>query len=173
MIEETIRVIKKKYFDIYIEFWRMELQEPPTPMISIRTKDGHYIDTIIDFTRFFTEYEIDRYEIVPDSQVCQIGLSTKRNKWYGWSHRAIFGFGIGHRVKKGDIAYYPDNFEEHQEEYCTFKQIEDYTGGTVCYETGRLCCKYNCPSYTKGKGEWVAETLDDCKLMAIHYSSGI
>lgn len=26
-------------------------------------------------------------------------------KWYGWSHRAVFGFGIGDKVKKGDIAY--------------------------------------------------------------------
>lgn len=26
-------------------------------------------------------------------------------KWYGWSHRAVYGFGIGDTVKKGDVAY--------------------------------------------------------------------
>jgi hypothetical protein len=26
-------------------------------------------------------------------------------KWYGWSHRAVYGFGIGDKIKKGDIAY--------------------------------------------------------------------
>ena len=26
-------------------------------------------------------------------------------KWYGWSHRAVYGFGIGDKVKKGDCAY--------------------------------------------------------------------
>jgi hypothetical protein len=24
-------------------------------------------------------------------------------KWYGWSHRARFGFGIGSKVKAGDV----------------------------------------------------------------------
>lgn len=27
--------------------------------------------------------------------VCSIGYSEKERKWYGWSHRAIQGFGIG------------------------------------------------------------------------------
>jgi hypothetical protein len=26
-------------------------------------------------------------------------------KWYGWSHRAVWGFGIGDKVKKGDIIF--------------------------------------------------------------------
>ena len=26
-------------------------------------------------------------------------------KWYGWSHRAVYGFGVGDKVKKGDIIY--------------------------------------------------------------------
>ena len=34
-----------------------------------------------------------------------IGFSEKEQKWYGWSHRAIYGFGIGSKVKKGDCGY--------------------------------------------------------------------
>ena len=33
---------------------------------------------------------------------CSIGYQAEERKWYGWSHRAIYGFGVGHRVKKGD-----------------------------------------------------------------------
>lgn len=28
-----------------------------------------------------------------------IAFSEKEGKWYGWSHRAIYGFGVGHTVK--------------------------------------------------------------------------
>lgn len=33
-----------------------------------------------------------------------VGKSTN-GKWYGWSHRAMYGFGIGDKIKKGDCAY--------------------------------------------------------------------
>lgn len=41
----------------------------------------------------------------PDSNVCSIGYSVKDGKWYGWSHRAIYGFGIGHVPQNGDCGY--------------------------------------------------------------------
>ena len=34
-----------------------------------------------------------------------IGFSEKEQKWYGWSHRAIYGFGVGSKIKKGDCGY--------------------------------------------------------------------
>lgn len=34
----------------------------------------------------------------PSHCVCSIGFSSKDNKWYGWSHRAICGFGIGDKL---------------------------------------------------------------------------
>jgi hypothetical protein len=43
----------------------------------------------------------------PDSQVCSIGFSVKDGKWYGWSHRAIFGFKIGSKCLKGHCHYSP------------------------------------------------------------------
>jgi len=41
------------------------------------------------------------------SPTCCVGFNEKEQKWYGWSHRAICGFGIGSIVKKGDCAYNP------------------------------------------------------------------
>lgn len=36
----------------------------------------------------------------PDHCVCSIGFNEKEQKWYGWSHRAICGFGIGDMLYK-------------------------------------------------------------------------
>lgn len=33
-----------------------------------------------------------------------IGFSEKEQKWYGWSHRAIYGFKIGDKCKDGDLG---------------------------------------------------------------------
>ena len=51
------------------------------------------------------KYAIDQFEFSkPSNTVCSIGFSQRDQKWYGWSHRAICGFGIGSVVKKGDCA---------------------------------------------------------------------
>lgn len=42
----------------------------------------------------------------------QIGFSVPEQKWYGWSHRAIYGFGIGSTCKKGDCGYVPSTPSE-------------------------------------------------------------
>jgi hypothetical protein len=33
-----------------------------------------------------------------------LGFSEEEQKWYGWSHRAYYGFGIGYEVKEGDVV---------------------------------------------------------------------
>ena len=52
--------------------------------------------------------------------VCSIGKSQKNSKWYGWSHRAIYGFKIGDTVKEGDCCassgYTEEYLKEHPEE---------------------------------------------------------
>lgn len=52
-------------------------------------------------------------------KIHSIGFSEKEQKWYGWSHRAIYGFGIGSKVKKGDCAYTEERGE------WTAKTLED------------------------------------------------
>lgn len=43
-------------------------------------------------------------KVNPSRNVCSIGFCEAEQKWYGWSHRAIFGFGIGSTVKEGDCT---------------------------------------------------------------------
>lgn len=49
-------------------------------------------------------YGIEQFEYpTPTSTIKHIGFAPKDQKWYGWSHRAIYGFGIGSRVTKGSV----------------------------------------------------------------------
>ena len=72
------------------------------------------------YQKFWEDHGIKLERIKPDSNVFAIGLSEKEQKWYGWSHRAIFGFGIGDTVKKGDCGYIADNPEEMIEDHANF-----------------------------------------------------
>ena len=77
--------------------------DKPLLMISFYNKDGKYIGVIKDFENLVVEKEIFP-ETYDDNKVCSIGKSQKDGKWYGWSHRAIFGFKIGDVVKQGDCC---------------------------------------------------------------------
>lgn len=37
-----------------------------------------------------------------------LGFSEDEQKWYGWSHRAYYGFGIGHVCKEGECGVSED-----------------------------------------------------------------
>ena len=39
-------------------------------------------------------------------------------------------------------------------------------------EISTECCREHCP-YPLGKGEWVAETLEDAKQMALNYADAV
>ena len=75
------------------------------------TLTGQYIGTE-KIARFLCDEKgINPEYIAPDSKVCSIGFCEKEQKWFGWSHRAIYGFGVGSTVKKGDCAYVADTPE--------------------------------------------------------------
>ena len=39
-----------------------------------------------------------------DHEMCSIGFAKDQQKWYGWSHRAIWGFRVGDVVSEGDCT---------------------------------------------------------------------
>ena len=51
--------------------------------------------------------------------IVNIGYNPEEKKWYGWSHRAIYGFGIGSKCEKGHAHYNPKKGE------WTAKTMED------------------------------------------------
>jgi len=67
-------------------------------MRSAYTPDGHYIGSP-KMARFLVVKKGIRPELATSSNhVCSIGFCRKEQKWYGWSHRAIVGFGIGDKL---------------------------------------------------------------------------
>lgn len=60
-----------------------------------------------------------------------VGFSPKNNKWYGWSHRAIYGFTIGSTCKKGDCHYSAKDKDDFLENMIDFWKDDCHavTGG--------------------------------------------
>lgn len=70
--------------------------------------DGSYITLVgmEDKIKYLADHEITK-ELTHG-----VGFSPKDNKWYGWSHRAIYGFSVGSTCKEGDCHFTPKTPEE-------------------------------------------------------------
>jgi hypothetical protein len=97
---------------------------------------------------YIKKYGITRFETTDDdTTVCSIGFSEREQKWYGWSHRAIFGFGIGYVVSEGDCCTQSGFVEDYAIQHPELDR-------TV--KVGFRC-----------------ETLEDCKRCAIAFSDSV
>lgn len=131
-----------------------------------------------------------------------IGFSPIEKKWYGWSHRAIYGFGIGSECKKGNCGYEPDNKEEFKQDCLRFWGDTDMDGDThktnpvakeetqegklgvyveYTYDNkvpnksmrGQLSGMFSEYPEKWGKGEWKATTMEQAKEMAVDFARGV
>lgn len=136
-----------------------------------------------------------------EPQTACIGFNPIEQKWYGWSHRAIFGFGFGSECKKGHVHYHPSNKKDFIEDCLRFwrdRDIEETNKLNPFSEEGMqdgrlgVWIKYTYDDKTPnekmrgqisgifseypknwGKREWTAKTLDDAKQMAIDFARGV
>ncbi len=76
-------------------------------MKSAYNPSGDYIGESKWGYRLCKKFGIAPEKITADSNICSIGFCEKEQKWYGWSHRALFGFGVGSECKKGSCHYQP------------------------------------------------------------------
>jgi len=90
--------------------------------------DGYYIGGPKDAYNLCARRGIKPQLRTDNSKTCSIGFCDKESKWYGWSHRAIYGFGIGSTVKKGNCGYSPANkkeFIEMTKQDSEFKKLKN------------------------------------------------
>lgn len=81
-----------------------------------------FIESMIDNIK--KKYYIDKPEKAdPSHSNFSIGFSQKNNKWYGWSHRAIFGFGIGDKIYDDKYGDEKTPYNQHGEQ--TIKTLDD------------------------------------------------
>jgi hypothetical protein len=89
-------------------------------MTHAETPTGDYIGDSRTAYRLCKKRGIKPEKITPSSNVCSIGWCEKKKLWFGWSHRAIFGFGVGSSVKEGDCGY-----DEHGRGEWTARDSDD------------------------------------------------
>jgi len=111
------------------------------------TPEGHYIGSSITAHRLVAKRGIRPELAVPGDTTCTIGFCPKELKWYGWSHRALYGFGIGHVTQEGDACTLPGYTEEY---------LVEHPEADVSVLVG-----------------FVAETLADCRRLAVAFAERV
>lgn len=76
-----------------------------TKLFVAYTADGNYIGDKEQAELLISKGITEQVQPIPSGKTCSIGFNPYELKWYGWSHRAMYGFGIGSEVKIGDCAY--------------------------------------------------------------------
>jgi len=114
---------------------------------SVYTPEGDYIGNL-GMARFLIKKRGIKPELASlDDKVCSIGFCEKEQKWYGWSHRAIYGFGVGSEVKEGDCCATSGWTEEY---------LKDHPEADLSLPVG-----------------FIARNLIDAKRMAIAFADSV
>lgn len=108
-------VVQKSETDGIFIYQTEVVTDPDNPPVTLNVAynpNGLYIGSresvLMLQQRGITQVELAK----PDHTICSIGYNAVENKWYGWSHRAIYGFGIDSVVERGDCAYVPVDKED-------------------------------------------------------------
>ena len=158
---------------------------------SVYTLDGKYLgglDTVekLPFIRDIAQFEYR----TPTSTICSIGFSESEQLWFGWSHRAWYSFGIGSEIKKGDCGYQSKDLNDFKENFYNFwidnilhnrSDVETYTFEIknrsltlrIFFKNGKDDKFTTMIPEQFGRGEWIAQTLEDAKQMAMDYAEGV
>ena len=182
---EVRRVLKQKDHGSWIEkeeIWGLEGNtDDDTPINAAYTSSGEYLGDP-EFAKTLAKKGITQFEKTePDHCVCSIGFNPEEEKWYGWSHRAMYGFGVGSKCKMGDCGYNPKDADDFIKQLkklyktSTFeKDVPDPEGkqGVGILVTNKKRSHFE-PYPEWGKGEWEAKTIDDAKQMAVDFAKGV
>lgn len=188
---KVLRYSIKGNYKVKEEIWKCSEEDKGTKIISAYSLNGDWIGDPQTAHRLNRIFGINSWEkIQPEHCVCSIGFSPRDNKWYGWSHRAIFGFGIGSSVNKGHCAYVPatpqELFDDVTHHWLKPENVEMTETGIrvreemckpVFNEEGIATEFIPAPDYIYeiecGKGEWTATTLEEAKQMAIDFANSV
>ncbi len=150
MIVETISTQKMPDYgyELRTELWKVTEEDESSLIVAAYSSlDGKYIGNVKDAYYLCRIKGIRPMIHKVENKVCSIGFCKKENKWYGWSHRAIFGFTVGDEVKEGDCTASSGWTDE-----CLVKHPE----WNLCLPIG-----------------FKAETMDDAKRMAIAFADSV
>jgi len=185
---------KHLYYVVKKEEWQHDPNEPTTPMVQAYNHNGDYIGNVQE-----AEYICDTRginpEVITKGKTCNIGFCEKEQRWYGFSQRGIYGFGIGSKITKSSCAYVsPSKLDFIRDIRLSSKLSSTHSSYVRVSQQGvTVVSKFlgdpEDPSQDKyigkvseslyeyptvyGKGEWAAKTLEDAKQMAIDFARSI
>lgn len=122
MWQETFAVDKESLKPFIVQHERLT---DGTCLEVAYTLDGNYIGNDEDAKHLLERGITEQLQSAGDGNVCSIGFNHSEQKWYGWSHRAIYGFGIGSAVKRGDCNYKPVDVEDFNNCMLGFWDVDD------------------------------------------------
>jgi hypothetical protein len=103
MYREIDSEVDKGLYILRHERWRNSEEEDWMPIDACYSKiDGGYIGNEDIAKNLCEKRGIDPQINESDHTVCSIGYCFREDRWYGWSHRAIAGFGIGDEVHSSE-----------------------------------------------------------------------
>ena len=133
-------------FRVEVVAARMNESEDAVEMVNVYSMDGGYVGTIKQLEKLLDRGIIPELAS-PKNNTCSIGKSFHDGKWYGWSHRAIYGFEVGDKVKEGDCC---------AESGLTDEYLKDHPDEDVSLPIG-----------------FEAKTEEDAKRMAIAFADSV
>lgn len=105
MKKEVLKVRRYKVgYEIRTELWWHSPNDEPTEVKAAYTPSGDYIGSSRRANFFCKKRGINPEKASQDHCVCSIGFCKKEKKWYGWSHRAMCGFGIGDKLYEEEFT---------------------------------------------------------------------
>ena len=149
----SVRKYKVGYEIRTVEHYEDNKEQTPHTIKSAFTPEGFYIGDSKQAHRLIVKRGI-KPELRPADgreltkmDCCSIGFCDKEGKWYGWSHRAMYGFAVGDKVKEGDCTASSGFIQEY---------LDEHPEADVSLPVG-----------------FVAKDLDDAKKMAIAFADSV
>jgi hypothetical protein len=116
---KVLKILSRRWLKIgyeqRTEIWHVE-GTPHSQDIQIKAAYNCHGDYIGDYkmARFLFRRGITQvFKTDPLHYVCSIGFNLVNQKWYGWSHRAICGFGIGDKIFEENFGNDQTPFIKH------------------------------------------------------------
>ena len=104
-------------------------------------------NTVLDVAYYLGTYIGDREEAeflyskgITEHVSHGTGFNPSKQRWYGWSHRAFAGFGVGDSCRLGDCAFEPANKEDIEACMLEFWDLSDPYAWREC-ENETVVCK--------------------------------
>jgi hypothetical protein len=104
----------KEYYEVRKENVKLFADGKFTEIESCYSPKGKYLGDEKTLKYLINKKGITEFDVAESSDnVCSIGFNPKENKWYGWSHRAISGFGIGDKIFEENFGNDKTLFTQH------------------------------------------------------------